>query len=393
MRILTALLLTLPEEKIKMKKKIFFIHCNELEKLKYEGCPFDTSRAGKTLRILQTTGLFPGPGRELARPEPASRAEVEKFHTIRYLNVLSRAAKGSIDEKCLEMGLGTADCPFFADMYEYPLWAAGASLLAARLITSGRAQTAFNPSGGFHHAFPGRAGGFCYINDIVLACLELAGAGMKVMVIDIDIHHGDAVQAAFYNRDDIMTLSFHESGRILFPGTGFVEELGEGRGRGYAVNVPLPANTYDEAYLHVFETVTSPLMKVYNPDVIVLEIGLDGLAGDPLGHFKLTNNVYADVISFIMKSGKPVLAAGGGGYNIENTARGWALAWSVFCGEDSKVDSMLGLGGVMLQTSEWQGGLRDRVLVPDEIERKSVDKETKKILAEVKNNIFPIHGI
>jgi acetoin utilization protein AcuC len=371
----------------------YLVHGKELDEFKYpEGCPLNTSRAGKAVRMLDSMNLLTGDGKEVVEPRRAERAELGKFHTARYLDALQRGSKGEMDEECFDMGLGTPDCPFFPDMYNYPAWGAGASLVAAELILDG-APVVFNPSGGFHHAGAEQAGGFCYINDIVLASMLLADAGKKVMFIDIDVHHCDGVQDAFNDRDDIMTFSMHESGKTIFPGTGFVDDMGVGAGKGYSVNVPLPVGTYDEAYERVFKDLCSPLVGAFDPDVIVLEIGMDGLAGDPLAHLNLTNNSYASVISKVLDYGKPVLATGGGGYHVANTSRGWALAWTVLSGESGFDDALLGLGGVMMESSDWQGGLRDRALVSYGSQRDSADMELEQLTKAVKSKIFPLHGL
>ena len=135
------------------------------------------------------------------------------------------------------------------------------------------------------------------------------------------------------------------------------------------------------------------MIEVYNPDVILLEVGMDCLSGDPLAHLKLTNNAYADVVRHVLGFGKPVLAVGGGGYHIENTARGWALLWSILSGEDHAEDMSVGVGGVLLESTDWYGGLKDRILVSDEQQRKSVDPEISSIIGKVKSSLFPLHGL
>jgi len=294
----------------------------------------------------------------------------------------------------LVMQLGTGDCPVFEGVYKYAQWAAGATITGARQIIEGNASIAFNPSGGYHHAFDSMAGGFCYVNDVVLGCMELADAGKKVLFLDIDVHHCDGVQAAFYDRSDVMTISLHQDGRTLFPGTGFTDEIGAGEGKGYAVNMPLPPGVYDELYLKAFREVVLPLIHAYEPDAIVLEVGADTLAGDPLAGFSLTNNVMAEVVNNLLMFGKPILATGGGGYNVENTVRAWSLVWTALCGEQRDDDMMAGMGGVMLGTTEWANGahgLRDRVLIPSEYQRKEVDPIVEQVIADIKQRIFPIH--
>ncbi|GAI90460.1 unnamed protein product, partial [marine sediment metagenome] len=261
---------------------------------------------------------------------------LKKFHSARYLHALQTASKGRWDAEALYMGIGTQDCPVFKDLYEYAVLASGGTLTAAKLILSNSADAAFNPSGGFHHAGPEQASGFCYINDMALACTILAEEGKRVLYLDVDVHHGDGVAYAFFDRPDVMTISFHQNPRTLFPGTGFEGEIGTGEGKGYCVNIPLPVGTYDEAYMKAFKAIAPPLIEAFNPDVIAFELGADGLAGDPLANLYLTNNVYADIINHLINLDKPILATGGGGYDIDNTVRAWVLAWSLLVGGDSE---------------------------------------------------------
>jgi acetoin utilization protein AcuC len=291
------------------------------------------------------------------------------------------------------MGIGSADCPVFGDMYDYSAMACGATLTGANLILADSADVAFNPSGGLHHAGQERASGFCYMNDMALACTVLAEAAKRVLYLDVDVHHGDGVAYAFYDRSDVMTISFHQDPKTLFPGTGFVDEIGNGAGKGYCVNVPLPTGTFDQAYMKAFDALAVPLIGAYNPDVIVFDLGADALAGDPLAHLQLTNNVYADIINYLLSSNKPILATGGGGYNIDNTVRAWAFAWSLFACADSDRDANAGTGGVMLGSTDWQGGLRDRAIAVSEQQRERVLPVIEATIESVKTNVFPIHGL
>ena len=376
-------------------RRAVFIYSPELEKYRYPPeHPFNTIRARKTREILNSMGLLTtGPTTNEIAPEPAERIVLEKFHSARYLHALRTASEGHRNAEALDMGLGTSDCPVFGGLYDYAILACGATLRGASLILSGSADVAFNPSGGFHHAGPERASGFCYINDVALACIILAEAGKKVLYLDVDVHHGDGVAYAFYGRADVMTISFHQDPRTLFPGTGFEDEIGTGKGAGYCVNVPLPVGTYDEAYMKAFTAIALPLITANNPDVIVFELGADGLASDPLAQLYLTNNVYADIIEHLLGFNKPILATGGGGYNIDNTVRAWALAWSVLAGADSSRDTSLGIGGVMLENTDWQGGLRDRAIAVSEPQRKTVAPAVEATIEAVKTNVFGYHGL
>lgn len=374
-------------------KRAVFIYSDELERYAYpEDCPFNSRRAGLTRRNLLSMGLLAGSDRSEVAPRALDRQELERFHVPAYLDALRAAQDGHLDVSGLRMGLGTPDCPVFRGMFEYASLASGASVTAAELILGGETKTAFNPSGGYHHAWPDHASGFCYINDIVLACMTLTGAGRRVAFVDLDVHHSDGVQGAFYERSDVLVISMHESGKTLFPGTGFEDEIGGGQGRGYTVNVPLPVGTYDGAYERAFEEVVMPLLRAYRPDVTVVEMGMDTLSGDPLAHLHLTNNAPADCLARIVGMDAPVLVTGGGGYNIENTVRGWSLLWSILCGESFE-DLSAGLGGVMLANSDWAGGMRDRTLISDAGRRSVVDAEIAATVRRVREQVFPVHGI
>jgi acetoin utilization protein AcuC len=373
-----------------------FVYSPELEQGGYpEHCPFNTKRAGKTLETLRANGLMNGSDRAVVPAEPLSQPTLEQFHTPEYLQALRQASSGELNPRVgLDWGLGTPDTPLFKGMYDYIILAAGGTVTAARLLLEGKARVAFNPSGGFHHSHPARAGGFCFINDVVLGIQTLLSGTPKVLFLDIDAHHCDGVQDAFYGRADVMTISLHESGRTLYPGTGFETEIGEGQGWGYTVNIPLPVGTYDSIYEWAFLEVVLPLIGAFDPGVIVLEIGMDALAGDPLAHLHLTNNTHAEIVDHLVRLGKPLLATGGGGYHFDNTVRGWALCWSVLCGDQSYHDAMmLGMGGVMLETTEWSGGLRDRTLLSDAGRRPEIDAEVKRVVAHLKQHVFPIHGL
>ena len=375
-------------------KKAVFIHSEELETYHYpEDCPFKTERAARTRRMLYTMGLLWGETAREAAPVPAPRTVLKKFHSARYLHALKSAQNGKWELDALNMGIGTPDCPIFRGMYDYAVLAAGGTLVGAELILSGQADIAFNPSGGYHHAFPEKAAGFCYINDCALACAVLAEAGKRVLYLDIDVHNGDGVAHGFYDRSDVMTISLHENPKTLFPGTGFEDDIGEGAGRGYCVNLPLPVGTFDQAYLFAFEAVVLPLIRAYNPDVIVFELGADTLAGAPLAHLQLTNNVYVDVINHLLRFNKPILAVGGGGYHVENTVRAWALAWTILSDQDLAEGMDAAIGGGMLQSMDWQGGFRDRELPVTNQQREMVLPALETTIQTIKARIFPIHGL
>ncbi len=376
-------------------KQRIFIHDQELDKGGYpQECPFNTSRAGKTCKLSQNMGLFDEPDRCQALPVALTREELESFHTPAYLDALQAAQEGKHDLAALAMGLGTADCPLFPGMYDYVRLAAGGTLTGARLILQGEADIVFNPSGGFHHAAAGSAAGFCYVNDVVIAADELARAGKRVLVLDIDVHHCEGVQEAFYERADVMTVSMHEGGKGFFPGTGFEDEIGTGPGEGFTANLPLPRGTHDAIYQEAFGETVLPLLRAFDPDVILLELGMDTLAGDPLAHLRLTNNTPADCLDLVLALGKPILATGGGGYNVPNTVRAWTLCWSVLCGDDQlHQELMIGMGGSMLQNTDWAGGLRDPARTMELDGRVEIDAEVRRVAAAIRAALFPRFGL
>lgn len=372
-----------------------FMYSDALEAIRFPASlPFRNERVGMTYRRADGMGLLSGSDRRVMAPSALTPVEALRFHTPRYLEALERASAGGVHPQAYAMGLGTPDCPVFPGMLDALLLASGGTTSAARALLRGEAQMVFTPAGGFHHAHAERASGFCYLADGVLAILELLAAGKRVLYLDIDAHHGDGVQEAFYDTDQVMTVSLHQSGRTLFPGTGFEEDLGCGVGRGYSVNFPLPVGTDDEAYLHVFREGALPLLHAFDPDMVVIEVGMDALVGDPLAHLNLTNNALAEVLELVRRLGRPILATGGGGYHLENTVRGWVLAWSVLCGDQAEHDALsLAMGGVMRQTDAWVGGLRDRPLPPHARREPLVDQAIDTLVQRVRQLLFPLHGL
>lgn len=330
--------------------------------------------------------------REVA-PRPATEKELRLFHTPEYLESLRRISHGDFRADDLYIGIGTEETPVFRDLYPYAELAAGGTIIGAEMILYGDADFVFNPSGGYHHAMAGSAGGFCYINDVVIGCKVLAAQKKRVFCLDLDAHHGNGTQTAFYKDPSVFTVSFHESGKTLYPFGGFEDEIGDGAGFGFNVNVPLPAGTDDDIFMNAYKEIVPPLLQAYKPDAIVLEIGMDILSVDPLTHLSMTNNAIADVLPFLRDSEIPLLVVGGGGYNPEHTARGWALAWTVLGGKEPDHDMSIGMGGTFLGNSEWGAGLRDQHVYSRGEEKEKTLSEVTHTIDIIKKTVFPIHNI
>jgi histone deacetylase 1/2 len=229
----------------------------------------------------------------------------------------------------LSVNLGEfTDCPVFDGLYEFCQLYTSGSIDGAIKLNHGVSDICVNWSGGLHHAKKSEASGFCYVNDIVLAILELLKYHSRVLYIDIDIHHGDGVEEAFYTTDRVMCVSFHKFGNF-FPGTGDLSEIGVGRGKYYSVNVPLDAGIDDASFIELFKPIINKVMEIYDPGAIVLQCGADSLTGDRLGCFNLTLKGHGECVRIVKGFGKPLLVLGGGGYNIRNVSRCWAYETSV----------------------------------------------------------------
>lgn len=276
---------------------------------------------------------------DIRRPFRASYDNLTNFHSQDYINFLSSVTGDNMHELAndlIKFNVGE-DCPVFPGLFDFCKMSAGGTLLAAQKINTGQYDLAINWAGGLHHAKRTEASGFCYVNDIVLGILELLKVHERVLYIDIDVHHGDGVEEAFYITDRVMTLSFHKYGDY-FPGTGNLQDIGYAKGRGYSVNVPLKDGIDDEGYASIFEPVVSRIVEVFRPSVIVLQCGADSVSGDRLGCFNLSNVGHGNCVKFVKSLSLPVILLGGGGYTIENVAKTWAYETGVALGMDLDKD-------------------------------------------------------
>ncbi|KAG8919610.1 histone deacetylase [Tulasnella sp. 418] len=229
------------------------------------------------------------------------------------------------------------DCPVFDGLFDFCSISAGGSMEGAARLSRNKCDIAVNWAGGLHHAKKGEASGFCYVNDIVLGILELLRYHARVLYIDIDCHHGDGVEEAFYTTDRVMTVSFHKYGEY-FPGTGELRDVGIGKGKNYACNFPLRDGVTDENYKSVFEPVITEVMRTYDPTAVVLQCGTDSLSGDKLGCLNLSMRGHANCVKFVKSFGLPLLLLGGGGYTMRNVSRAWAYETGLAAGVELGAD-------------------------------------------------------
>ena len=351
--------------------------------------PLKPERLRRTIELLDEYGALTAPNVRVAAPRLAREDELGYFHTHRYLDAVKTLSRfdghGQPPVAPAHFGFGSGDNPVFAGMYESEARKVGGGLLAAELVHAGECDVAFNFSGGLHHGAKDHASGFCVFNDIAVAIHWLLRRGRRVAYIDIDVHHGDGVQTAFYDTDRVLTISLHQDGRTLFPGTGSVDEIGTGAGLGYSVNLPLPVFTDDDAYLWAFREVVPPLLHRFAPDVVVTQLGVDTHYRDPLAQLALTTAGQAALFQALDDLAPRWLAFGGGGYDLGVVPRAWALAWGTVSGQT--LPEALPERYRSAYGGEW---LRDReVVVLSPAQREKVRRQVESVVAAVKQR----HGL
>jgi acetoin utilization protein AcuC len=301
--------------------------------------PLRPERVQLTWDLIEATGLAASPRVRTLGCRSATDDELLLVHTPEYLDATRRAGDGQ-DGDFRRFGYGPGDNPIFPRMHEAAL-VAGATLSAAGAIVDGEVEHAFNAAGGLHHAMPSRASGFCVYDDPAVAIAWLLDHGVeRVAYVDVDVHHGDGPQAIFYEDPRVLTISIHESGEYLFPGTGFVEERGAGAAEGTKVNVPLDPSTGDDGWLDAFTAVVPPLVRAWRPDVLVSQLGCDTHHTDPLAHLRLTTRAYREAARTLHElahraAGGRWLATGGGGYQW---ARVVPRAWTLYFAEMAEAE-------------------------------------------------------
>ncbi len=299
--------------------------------------PLQPERVRLAMELIRERGL--ADEAETAGPRPATDAELRLCHTPGYVDIVRMLSDpfmaDAVGRSALyEAGFGTEDNPVIEDMHDAAALVVGASLVAAEAVHEAAALHAFSPAGGLHHAHSSRASGFCVYNDVAVAAAWLRDRGHRVAVVDVDAHHGDGTETIFYSDPEVLTISLHESGRYLFPGSGSPDETGTGQGRGAAANLPLMPYTWDEPWLAAFEAVVPPLLRAFRPTVLVTQDGCDTHALDPLTHMECSTAIWPHVgrrfheLAHELCGGRWV-ALGGGGYAIrEVVPRAWTLLFA-----------------------------------------------------------------
>ncbi|WP_438866099.1 acetoin utilization protein AcuC [Paractinoplanes brasiliensis] len=365
--------------------------------------PLNPVRVELTMALARELGVLDRPGVRMVTPEPATDADLTRVHHADYLDAVRHAP---LDPFFHGWGLNTDDNPVFEGMHEASARICGATITAAEAVWHGTTTRAVNVAGGLHHALAGRASGFCVYNDPAVAIARLLDQGaQRVAYVDVDVHHGDGVQAAFYNDPRVLTISLHETPLTLFPGTGFVEETGGPGAEGSAVNIPLPPGTGDAAWLRAFYAIVPSVLRAFAPEIIFSQCGADAHRLDPLADLRLSVDgqraAYLAMrdLADELCDGRWV-AMGGGGYAlVEVVPRAWAhllatvtgapiepatptpMPWRKFaaerCPRATIPETMT--DGVEPAVEHWQPGT-----TPDPVDRA--------ILAS-RMAVFPLHGL
>lgn len=308
--------------------------------------PLRPERFVSAVGLMEAYGLLSPPAPrgvgtiDLVPPAgPATDAELQLVHDAGYVAIVHDA---STDPRAAlpRSGIGTPDTPAFAGMHDAAAAVVGATLTAMRKVVEGRYRRALSVAGGLHHAHRGRAAGFCVYNDCAVAIADTRRRrpDLRILYLDIDAHHGDGVQEAFYDDPGVVTLSIHETGRVLYPGTGYPADTGAGAGVGFALNVPLPEGAGQECYAMVFDRVVEPLARRFAPDIVFAQCGADTHCDDPLTTLGLTVRGYRDICRRITSLADEVcdgriVACGGGGYGWEHVVpRCWTVLAAVLAG-------------------------------------------------------------
>lgn len=290
--------------------------------------PFTPARLAMLLDLIHTLGHATSP---IAAPA-ATREEILTVHDEAYVAMVEALDRGESRPQAEQFGLGTPDNPIFPGMDLAARWLVGGTLHGARLLMEGAETRVLQLGGGLHHAQKNRAAGFCMYNDLAVAIRAMVRHGWRVAYLDIDLHHGDGVQSLFYDSDQVLTISLHETGHYLYPGTGHIQELGAGTARGLSVNIPLEPFTESESYLEAFDAVVPRALEWFSPHVLVVQAGADAHFADPLGDLALTTQTFQALYRRMLdlaaeRTQGRALFTLGGGYEAQVVARVWTILY------------------------------------------------------------------
>ena len=384
--------------------KVAFVYTDELSRYRLSPeHPLRPVRLRHMHDLMHLSGLFDLSNVSVAVPRRATRAEIESAHDPEYVSIVEAISNGAIAPGMGEFGLGTPDNPTRPGMYDTTALCVGTTLVAGELVLSGEADIGFAPAGGVHHhAMRRNASGFGVFNDAVIAMNAMVDAGLRVAYVDIDCHHGDGVQAGHYDSDRVLTISIHESGQWLFPGTGFVQEIGSGGGTGYSVNVPLAPYTQDVDWHVAFDAVVPDLIRAFKPDVLFTQLGIDTHFQDPLTHLSLTTQGFNLAVQKLGWLGAEIgkwVAVGGGGYDLSAVARAWTMALATMANYELPADvpgTFTSLADDSTIESEGDVPTKFADTPPPPDEHSSLDEiqqHNAHTLDEVRSLIFPKFGL
>jgi len=336
------------EPRIAAQRQALFIGAARYRRASYGGNhPLAIPRVSLTLDLINSYGAI-SPA-EYRNGRPASHRELWGFHTRDYIQTFERAQfrGGVTDAERRRYRLGTLENPYFPGFFDTPNLATGSSIQAAEELLQGR--LAFSPAGGMHHAAPGEARGFCYLNDPVLAIQRLRREGLRVLYWDLDAHHGDGVEAAFVHDPEVLTVSIHMDTAYAYPfrGGGIDDHPGG------AINLPLPPEVNDSEYRILFTALWPAVLEAFRPEAVVLQAGTDILAPDPLSKFRISNGFFWEMAARILADSPRLLVLGGGGYHPIALARCWTGLWAILSGRRLD-DALPAAGSSLLRAVEWE---------------------------------------
>jgi acetoin utilization protein AcuC len=370
------------------------------------GHPLAPIRVELTVDLIRRSGLI-GAGRDgilvdEVVPGPYPEDALLRLHREDFVDTVRRLSQDNTATASERYGLGMGDTPAFQGMHPASLLVCGASREAARQVWQGEADHAFNPAGGLHHAMPDRAAGFCIYNDPAVAIDWLLENGAeRVCYVDVDVHHGDGVEVMFADDPRVLTISLHESGRFLFPGTGRSADIGGPGALGSAANLPLAPGTTGPLWLEAFDHAVDPLIRAFDPDILVTQLGCDSHVTDPLAHLSLTVDDMAGVYRRLHRLAHEVcdgrwVATGGGGYQlVQVVPRAWTLAFSEMTGRSLPIDTPMGWQELVVERTR---ATPPRSFTDDPVELSPELHEQARRMADdaveaIRRLVLPHHGV